>query len=269
MTDIHITHQHNGVEGFKKAIDCVNNLQPKPDFVITGGDLIMDALGKNFNTADSLYTLYLKTIENFKIPVYNCIGNHEYFGIYKKSGITPNHPEYAEKMFLNRMDREKSYLSFNHQGWHFVLLNSIGITPQRTYIGHIDSLQLDWLKKDLHSTGKEKPVVLATHIPFYSVGNQMLESPMAKNDSSTVIINAHKIMETIKPYNLKLVLQGHLHIVEELVWRNTHFITAGAVSGAWWEGPYYDCEEGFVVVDVAKDDFTWKYLDYGWEVKEE
>ena len=39
MTDIHLTTERNAVEGFTRAIRSVNDLNP--DFVITGGDLIM------------------------------------------------------------------------------------------------------------------------------------------------------------------------------------------------------------------------------------
>ena len=56
MADIHLTPERNAVQGFKKAIKTVNNLAP--DFVITGGDLIMDALEQTYERADSLYNLY-------------------------------------------------------------------------------------------------------------------------------------------------------------------------------------------------------------------
>ncbi len=69
MTDIHIQPERNAIEGFKKAIQKVNEL--KPDFVITGGDLIMDALAVNYERADSLYNLYKETIKLLKAPVYN------------------------------------------------------------------------------------------------------------------------------------------------------------------------------------------------------
>ena len=70
LTDIHLQPERNATEGFRKAIEKVNELNP--DFVITGGDLIMDALGVSFNRADSLYTLYNNICEEFKMPVYNC-----------------------------------------------------------------------------------------------------------------------------------------------------------------------------------------------------
>ena len=45
MTDIHLKPELKGDDGFRAAIARVNEL--KPDFVITGGDLIMDALEQN------------------------------------------------------------------------------------------------------------------------------------------------------------------------------------------------------------------------------
>ena len=79
MTDIHLTQQRNAVPGFLQAINTINGLHP--DFVITGGDLIMDALGQRYSAADSLYNLYTDTAGNLTMPVYNTMGNHEIYGI--------------------------------------------------------------------------------------------------------------------------------------------------------------------------------------------
>ena len=67
-------------------------------------------------------------------------------------------------------------------------------------------------------------------------------------------------------YNLKLVLQGHLHFLEDINVNNqVHFITAGAVSGRWWNNKPGDTpQEGFLMVHVDGDDFQWEYVDYGW-----
>ena len=70
MTDIHVQLERGGVEGFKAAIKAVNALKPKPAFVVTGGDLIMDALGVSFERADSLYNLYIDMMKYFQMPVY-------------------------------------------------------------------------------------------------------------------------------------------------------------------------------------------------------
>src|SRR4030042_1568876 len=79
MTDIHLTTKHNAVEGFRAAIRSVNEMKPRQDFVITGGDLILDALDQNFDRADSLYTLYQKISAELLMPVHNKIGNNKCF----------------------------------------------------------------------------------------------------------------------------------------------------------------------------------------------
>src|SRR5210317_1969544 len=97
MTDIHLQPERNAPEGFRQAISYVNKL--KPDFVITGGDLIMDALGQRYSRADSLYKLYDGFSHDFNMPLYNTMGNHEIYGIYNSANASPTHPEYGEKMF--------------------------------------------------------------------------------------------------------------------------------------------------------------------------
>ena len=71
-------------------LDTINNHHP--DFVITGGDLVSDALAQRESRADSLFNLYKATSENFKMPVYNAIGNHDVFGWYPQSGVSETNP---------------------------------------------------------------------------------------------------------------------------------------------------------------------------------
>jgi len=267
MTDIHLQPERNAGEGYAAAVEKVNQLKPRPDFVITGGDLIMDALGQTYERADSLYRLFLEISQHLIPPAYHCIGNHELFGVYTQSGIDPSHPEYGKAMFKNRIGEGSTYRSFDHQGWHFILLDGIGITPERRYIGLIDEEQIEWLKQDLQKTGLDTPVVIALHIPLFSVMTQFLRGPLTPNTAGLVITNAKEVWDVCEDYNVRLVLQGHLHVVEDIGWRNTRFITAGAVSGKWWEGPYRGFEEGFVVVDVRGNDFDWTYETYGWQAE--
>lgn len=265
MTDIHLTPERNAVAGFAQAIDSVNAQQP--DFVITGGDLVMDVLATDFDTADSLFTLYEQQRANFTMPVYDIVGNHEYFGVYEKSGVDPTHPKFGSRLFAERLGDGASYRAFNYDGWHFILLDAIGITEQRRYIGRIDSLQLEWLQSDLADVDPETPIVVASHIPFTSVYGQMKSGSNYATSPGETLTNSQEVLELFSDHNLKLVLQGHLHVVEEIVWRDTHFITAGAVSGAWWNGARDGFEEGYIRVDVYGDDFEWQYIDYGWNVE--
>jgi 3',5'-cyclic-AMP phosphodiesterase len=265
LTDIHLMTDRNAVQGFEQAIQTVNTM--KPDFVITGGDLIIDALGQRYSRADSLYNLYTETAKNFKMKVYNTMGNHEIYGIYPKNGPDSLNPEYGEKMFEKRLG--KSYYSFMYRGWKFMILNSLEVTVKHKYIGEIDDKQIEWITDELKNTDRKTPVVISTHIPFITANTQKYSGTTIPNDSSEVIYNGKKVLDLFTGYNLKLVLQGHLHTVEDICIDGIHFVTGGAVSAAWWTGPNRGYEEGFVLVEVNGNDFSWKYIDYKWEVKKQ
>ncbi len=263
LTDIHIQPENNAFIGFTQALDSANNL--KPDFIITGGDLIMDALGQTYGRADSLYNLYSEVIKKSESPVYNTLGNHEIYGINKKSGADPANPEYGEKMFEKRLG--KSYYSFEHKGWKFMIINSIEDTKKGKYIGQVDSVQISWIKSELEKTDQSTPIVLSTHIPFITAFTQKYNGSTLPNDSSIVVYNSKEVVNLFNGHNLKLVLQGHLHTVEDIFIDNIHFITCGAVSGGWWNGSNRSFEEGFMYITFEADDFRWRYVDYGWETE--
>ena len=264
ISDIHLQPENNAVQGFLKAIDTINFLNP--DFVITGGDLIMDALATSYGRADSLYDLYQTTAKALKMPLYNTMGNHEIYGIYSTSGADKNHPDYGEKMFENQLG--SSYYSFDHKGWKFMILNSVEDTGKDSYIGLIDQKQLSWIKEELQKTNPATPVVISTHIPIITAYTQKYEGTTLPNGPSRVISNGKDVIDLFKGYNLKLVLQGHLHTVEDIYIDGIHFITGGAVSAGWWRGPNRGFEEGFVLIRVTGKDFNWEYVDYKWIVKE-
>jgi 3',5'-cyclic AMP phosphodiesterase CpdA len=264
MTDIHITEERKATEGLLQAIDTINKLAP--DFVLTGGDNIMDALGQSYETANALYNLFDETMKNLEMPFYSTMGNHEVFGLYEASGVSPEHEKYGKKLYEDRL--AKKYYSFDHKNCHFVILDAIGFTDDRHYFGLIDSAQVLWLKQDLEKTGKDKPVIVSTHIPLLSVGSQIMSGPTEGFSAGSIITNAQEIIQILEQYNVKLVLQGHLHFLEDINYNGIHYITGGAVSSNWWQGPRYGMEEGFVKVDISGDDFNWNYVDFGWEAKE-
>jgi len=263
MTDVHLTYDRNAVPGFNQAIQSVNDL--KPDFVIMGGDLIMDALGQRYSLADSLYNLYNETVKNFTMPVFNTMGNHEIYGIAIKGTKDSLNPEYGEKMFEKRIG--DSYKSFMHKGWKFMILNSIEDTGKDRYVGKIDDAQIDWIRKELSSTDKQMPIVISTHIPFITANTQKYVGSTVASDSSSVIYNGKEVLDLFNGYNLKLVLQGHLHSLEDIYIDGIHFITGGAISSGWWNGPHKGIEEGYLLLTAKGNEVSWKYIDYGWEVK--
>ena len=191
------------------------------------------------------------------------MGNHEIYGVYRKE-VNDLHPEYGEKMFEKRLG--ESYYSFHHKGWKFMIINSVETPVKYSYIGMVDSIQINWIKEELMNTDSTTPIVLSTHIPFISTFVQKHGGSTQPNDSSLVVSNSKDVLDLFNGYNLKLVLQGHLHIVECIYIDNIYFITGGAVSGRWWRGPNYGNEEGFMKITVNNEQINWEYIDYGWEV---
>ncbi|MDC6390425.1 metallophosphoesterase [Maribacter sp. PR1] len=269
MTDIHLQPERGAQEAFQKVIDTVNKLHV--DFVLTGGDLVYDALRGNFNRSDSLFRTYSTSIKKFDVPVYNTIGNHELFGIYRESDIKTNHPDYKYGMYERYLG--KRYYSFDHKGWHFISLCSIEEKDQR-YIGLIDDEQKQWLKDDLAQLDTETPIVLSTHIPFISTYNQRYPKNKVKEVPNELwIYNRDEILKLFNDLDLKLVLQGHMHWIEDINLQNkTRFITGGSVAGrpSWRrknnrnDGIHYD-EEGFMVIHVKNGNISWNYIDNKWE----
>lgn len=262
LTDIHLKPEMRATEGFQMAIDTVNAIQP--DFVLTGGDLIDDALRASHGRADSLYRLYKEMSARFQMPVYNAMGNHEHYGFTAQPPVDPSDPDYGDRMFERQIG--KRYYSFDHKGWHFMVLEGTTEIEEGRYEGLIEEEQLNWIREDLSGVDPATPIVLVTHIPLVSVMPQIQHGPLYADNQSTLITNQQQVLAPFRKMNLKLVLQGHLHFLEEInMLDRVRFITGGAVCGNWWRTPDdADLQEGFLKVKVSGDDFTWDYVDYGW-----
>jgi len=260
MCDIHLHPDSGAVEGFKKAIDTANKL--RADFVLTGGDLVFDALGVSFARADSLFQLYKKTIALFTKPVYNTIGNHDVFGIYPESKVSKAHPDYKYGMYQRYLG--DTYYSFDHKGWHFVVMNSVGEKDGK-YIGIIEEEQKSWLEQDLSKIHPQMPIAVVVHIPFLSTYYQRYKrAANPRSPEGAFITNRNEVLNMFDKHNLKLVLQGHTHWIEDINIKNKiRFITGGSISGHSWRGNK-DVEKGFMKFSVKEEDISWEYIDYGW-----
>jgi hypothetical protein len=83
--------------------------------------------------------------------------------------------------------------------------------------------------------------------------------------SKDTFINFKEVWNLFDNHKLKLVLQGHQHLFEEIKVKGVQFLTGGAVSACWWGGSFYGTEEGFVLLELEDDNFSYSYVDYGWD----
>lgn len=259
LTDIHLKPEMNAPKGFQMAIDKVNELEP--DFVLTGGDLVYDAMRGNQARCDTLFSLYKEMSAGFNMPVYNCLGNHDLFAIYAESPESSDHPDYKYGMFERYFG--KTYYSFDHKGWHFVVLNSLDVTENKRYQGVFSEEELKWLKADLAKVDPQTPVVVTSHLPIITTRAQIKGSEGRGNVS-----NSLEVFNLLEPFEKVLFLQGHIHWKEYGVVNDKfHFLTGGSIAGNGWKGRRHNTKEGFVLITVKGNDFSWEYIDHGWEAE--
>ncbi|MDR1336472.1 MAG: metallophosphoesterase [Tannerella sp.] len=255
LTDVHLNaaNVNNRFNGFKQALERAKN--ENPAFLIFGGDVVeISGIGPMLSRrqTDSLYTAFRQAIEQTGLPCYQAIGNHDrYFDA--ETGCTA-----GDEVFKSYFG--DSYYTFEEKGVRFFVLNSV----QHDGTGDlcIGAEQMEWLKRELVRISLATPIVAVTHVPVYSLYYPVVENRFVPND---VIRNYRELLHAFREHNLKLVLQGHQHLHEEMLLQDVQYITGGAVCAGWWGGSFHGTEMGFlsVQVDVAGK-FTWAYVNFGW-----
>lgn len=248
FTDVHLlrNNDRNSHIGFQRALDDV--LPKGVDFILFGGDNI-DAVSLSEREADVLYKWFKKEVDKRGIKAHYTIGNHDahYSPIDRQSD--PYGYKLHEKYF-----GELTY-SFDHKGVHFIVLNSVGRHGKGYHLG---DAQCDWLEDDLKTTGQEIPVVVSMHVPIQSLYYPAVEGKIVSTD---MITDFKKVWDILEQYNVKIVLQGHQHLHEELFVKDMKFLTGGAVCGGWWApGDFYKTDKGYMLIHVDENNnFTWEY----------
>jgi Icc protein len=263
FTDTHIQPELEAAHGCQMAFAKI--AAAKPAFAICGGDLVFDALGAGRARADVLFDLYQRTEATIQAPLHHAIGNHDLYGIFTQSGAAPTDPGYGKKMFEARIGA-RTYYSFDHRGYHFIILDSIFPTPDRLWEGRIDDAQLQWLAHDLAAIPPSAPVIVITHVPLITGYLAYGPKPDGTPRHDTVsVANSADVIALFQPHNILAVLQGHLHINELVNYKNCQYACCGAVCGNWWHGPRLDFPEGFTIVSLREGKISWRYETYGFQ----
>src|SRR5580704_8086750 len=266
FTDTHIQPELDAAHGCDMCFHKIASLNA--DFAIMGGDHVFDSNAVDRTRANTVFDLYKATEQSLRIPLHHTIGNHDVFGITPASGVAPTDPGYAKKMYEDRIG--KTYYSFDHKGWHFIILDSIQPTEDRMWQALIDPPQLAWLKDDLAHTGAQTPIIVTVHAPLvsayatYAPKPTPAHTPPPKYNTMTVD-NASDVLAAFEGHNIVAVLQGHLHINEIVTLKGTQYITGGAVCGNWRRGARMGVPEGFTVVSVRNGSITTRYESYGFK----
>jgi 3',5'-cyclic-AMP phosphodiesterase len=279
LTDIHVEPELHANEGMSACFRHVNALTDKPDLIITGGDQVMDSFEHDHERVKGLWDIWQNCIKtDNSIPIEHTLGNHDIWGWNKKKSKTDGTEKgYGKAWACQMFAREKTYKSFDKNGWHIVILDSIQHDPKDPdgYIGQIDDEQFAWLESDLKTVPAATPVLVFSHIPIFAVcvyndGAKKKDDP---NDwfvsGGNMHTDAHKLRKLFLEHkNVKLCISGHIHQRDRVEFDGVTYICDGAVSGNWWKGRNGECDEGYGLINLYSDgSFEHAYQTYGWVAK--
>lgn len=271
LTDMHVQPQLRGGEGYAAALDSLKRLDPPPQFVVTGGDHVMDVFETSRERADVQYDLYARVLkEHCALPVYPVMGNHDVWGWGQPGQIKPDQPLYGKQMAVERLNMKGPYYSFDEGDWHFICLDNIA--PRGAgYFGSLDDEQARWLIGDLEKTGTNRPICVISHIPLLAAcvffdGKERVQDTYWHVPDAWMHRDVKPLINLLRRYNTRLCLSGHIHLVDRVDYLGISFICNGAVCGAWWKGPQQEFAEGYGVIDLWPDgSFAHEYVTYGWK----
>jgi len=231
ISDSHIQHikgsqfVRNWDQGLKRAVAECNLLEPKPDFVMFGGDLAqLGSKPELDHGAEILSALSMKPRM--------VMGEHDYYLDLGK---------YWSELF------GPQWYSFDHKGVHFVVLNSILTYDDWTHnrwdsaerrmneMATLDNpngspfmvgeKQRAWLAKDLAKLKKDTPIVVFSHSPIqkiYKGWNFWTE-------------DAEDVQALLQPFDRVNVIYGHVHQIQ---YNQIGNIAFNSVMATAWPWPY-------------------------------
>ncbi len=170
----------------KKAIESVNSLKFKPDFIVFTGDLTHTTDDEHIRRARmEEFREIIKglNVQNIKLLP----GEHD---------ASLDQGAVFKDVFKSFLPGDTTYYTFIHKGVHFIALDNVSDAE-----GAVGDVQIAWLKKELAKIKKDAPLILLTHRPLFDL---KIEWDWATKDGKQVV-------DLLLPYKDVTVFYGHIH----------------------------------------------------------
>jgi 3',5'-cyclic AMP phosphodiesterase CpdA len=188
---VQVSDSHIGFHGpanldvagsFTEAIDQVNALGFRPDFVMHSGDLTHLSTTGQFDQVRQMMTR-LRTDRVFTVP-----GEHDSIGDAGR----------AYRQVFGRGTLGDGWYSFDTHGVHFVaLVNTLRLEK----LGHLGTEQIDFVRRDLAGQSPDTPIVVFSHIPLFAMYPRWGWSTD----------DALKVIALLRRFSSVTCLNGHVH----------------------------------------------------------
>jgi Icc protein len=259
MSDVHVKPTAIAEEGMRKAFHHVNALKPSVDFIMNGGDAIMDALNASREKVQLQWDVWNRVLQaENKLPIHHCIGNHDAWGWQMTDPAVKNDPLYDKAWVLQQHKMPGRYYSFDHKEWKFIVLDS----PQENnggYIARLDEAQFTWLEDQLKQTDAAKHVCIVSHIPIVSFCAAVFYDKNEPNGDwkisrALLHVDSRRITDMFRSYkNIRGCLSGHIHLQDHVDYRDIPYFCNGAISGDWWNGPFKGFDPAYAIFEFGND----------------
>ncbi len=186
---VQLSDTHWGFEGppnpdargtLPKAVDAINALTQRPDFVVFTGDLTH--LTPDPKLRRTRMAQFRDLAARLQVPrVHFLPGEHD---------ASLDHGQAFEELF------GPTHYAFDHKGVHFLALDNVSDPG-----GAIGQAQLAWLAQDLAKLPRDVPIVVLTHRPLFDL---VPEWGWATADAARAI-------ELLSAYTRVTVFYGHIH----------------------------------------------------------
>ncbi|HXC06923.1 MAG TPA: metallophosphoesterase [Bacteroidia bacterium] len=266
LTDIHVQSGPESETGFAAALEAVNRMSEKPDFILNGGDAIMNsALNLSREEVKTEWGLFHSILNNHNsIPLRHCVGNHDLYGWTSPSRTHAEGKQWA----LDEYELSKGYYAFQKENWKFIVLDSIhGRRSVPGYYAKLDDAQFDWLKTELESTPSTQYICIVTHVPILAMCTLFNEfnkqADHYRIPDNILHADAEELIALFASYpNIRTCLSGHIHRIDQVNYLGIDYFCNGAVSGSWWKGNYHQFPPSFSMMNFYENGKVERELIY-------
>ncbi|RYX81429.1 metallophosphoesterase [bacterium] len=242
MTDTHIRPEHDAPARCQKILAAILKNHPDINLVLNTGDSIYAADYGHITRerVEEQWKIWDETVMPLLkgLPILHAIGNHDPWWAGPEGDAMVGYPYVCKRLGI-----ESPYYATRRGGWEIIVLNNSKAS--------VDADQLAWLEKTLTALPPNAPLLLATHVPIFSLAGTYDSGNMS---------GGKKLVDLLAPRTAAVVaLSGHIHIQSsESLW-NIRFHCNGALSGSWWEpgeqqvGSYKRTPMGYAIVRLWAD----------------
>jgi 3',5'-cyclic-AMP phosphodiesterase len=187
----------------KTAVERINALPKKPEFMLHTGDISHLSKPAEFDTVEQiLKSASAKDV--FYVP-----GEHDV--------LDDDGAQFRER--FGRGTNGQGWYSFDKKGVHFVGLVNV-MNLKAGGLGSLGGEQLEWMEKDVKHLSKSTPIVVFAHMPLWSI---YPEWGWGTEDSA-------QALSYLKKFGSVTVLNGHIHQTMQKVEGNITFHTAASTA---------------------------------------